>query len=252
MYQQIQKPPSTAETEAAMTLPIESIDQKMQTLNEVLFARHQACIGLIEPEEDHVDVFIISRCGNVWVEVPTDLFLASSWPSLLLDHLLAHQSLLRWIADVSFGSFCKSDLFLALSSRIVFPTQVASGFQYWGDSSELPLGKLGLDAPTFIITGIEHARQTDEIFSILSIRAEIPAADEFYFGPTSQPTPKTNLTNFLDEIWKSLLETLESHVSGTLGENRWGDLFNPTNPAELWLMHRALGTLRRGERLGTD
>jgi hypothetical protein len=229
-------------------IPYYTLLERIQPLNAKLFDKLGICITAIEPSAENIVYSIISKCGAVNYEVPRSFLNYAQWDERVLELIQNDQELLRWIGDVSFGKFTKSELYLTLCSRIVLPTQMASGIQF-NRNTKSEYG-LGADSPSFIITGIEHDNSDPSAPQLLTLTGGLPAIDGFEMGQETFPlfarAAGVTLDLFLAEFIPIFLTFFLTEDHLTVSDNRWGQLFNPRTPAELWIMHRTMGTIGGG------
>ena len=239
-----------------MKFRCEELFDRIDSLNTTLFKEYGASVAIIEPVDDEVRFFIVSRCGTVWMDIPRATFSRPEWDVDVLDAFQRSPGLLRWISDVSFGSFRKSELYLALCSRFVMPTQMASGIAYQGNTSYNNRGMYGLasEDPSFIITGLEHQMGDGGLPELVALRGEIPCADEFYIWGKEISVfaniANVNLADAIGEVTFHLVLTLSSCDWVTARSDHRIPPLHPQSPSELLIMHRTMGTLRRGVSVG--
>lgn len=231
-----------------MDIPYYGLLERIEPLNAKLFDNLGVCITAIKPSTESIIYSVISKCGTANYEVPRTLLNCLQWDEEVLELFKNDRALLRWIGDVSFGKFTKSELYLALCSSIVLPTQMASGIQF--DSNNKSEYGLESDSPSFIITGIEHDNSDPAAPQLLTLTGALPAVDVFDMGQETFPlfarATGVPLDFFLAEFIPIFLKHFLTEDHLTVSDTRWGQLFNPRTPAELWIMHRTMGTIGRG------
>ena len=87
---------------------------EVDRINEELYSTLGAWVSKVVPDEISVSLCLISRCGAGVFEVDATEAFDASWQEDVVKQMLGTATLREWLEDASFGSFKKSDLYLAM------------------------------------------------------------------------------------------------------------------------------------------
>lgn len=201
--------------------------------NEILFEKLQiACSDIVlDEEQNKITLYLLSKCGAIELEVPT-VILNLNLEEYIMDliNIIKNSSpYIEYLMDKNYGKFTKSDLFNQLNNEIIIPTQRALGPSYSNNLRD----RVGYPAQQIFITSIKDCEDNNKL-DIESIRAEIPACDEFYiYASFPKALGELRLHEAVGAIYESYCDNLddwntivrEEHGCYIKKPNTIGDIF---------------------------